>query len=137
MTTYNLLSDLELVNLLILSDPKAFLEINRRYSKLLLSLTYRRIADIRISKELVFKAYNNLWDKRLTMKIPDNLQEKLVKDMLAIIITHIKTTPFTQKFVEGFREFLKLKGADYKPEPLNITKIIEEELAVIQKTCKN
>lgn len=130
---YNTYSDEQLTDLLRVSDQGAFTEIFSRFGSLLFSITQRRLNDKELSKDLIQEVFADLWEKRLTLHVPGNLQSFLITVIKNRILNHYKHQKVTQKYIDQFQQFLNTaeNKTDYLLRHNNFSALIEQEVAAL------
>lgn len=137
-TDYHTYSDSQLIDLLRVSDHAAFAEIFKRFGPLLFSITQRRVNNKELSKDLIQEVFASLWEKRLTIHIPGNLQSFLITVIKNRILDHYRHHKVARKYVDHFHEYLKTdqNNTDYLLRHNNYTALIEKEIAALPEKMR-
>lgn len=127
---YEQYSDEELLELLRKSDGLAFSEIFRRYKKVLLNYTYRRIADKEEAKDLIHDVFVNLWEKREHIYVPGELRPFLITVVKNRILDHYKHVKISRLYTDNFNTYLLTHyDADHLARHNQLNRQIEKEIA--------
>lgn len=138
MLHYKTYSDAELISFLRNGDHAAFTEIFSRFGTLLFSITQRRLNDKELSKDLIQEVFADLWEKRLTLHIPGNLQSFLITVIKNRILDHYKHQKVTQKYIDHFQHYLNNSEnkADHLLRHNDYAALIEKEIAALPEKMR-
>ncbi|MDR6782328.1 RNA polymerase sigma-70 factor (family 1) [Pedobacter africanus] len=138
MKDYKTLPDAELVSLLKANEAAAFTEIWNRYYTLLFSFTLRRLNDKEESKDLIYDAFADIWEKRLTVNIPGELIAFLFTVIKNRILDYYKHKKIVQRYTEHFQEYLNQvqDNTDHLVRYNDLSALIEREIAALPENMR-
>lgn len=134
---YEQYSDEELLELLRKSDGLAFSEIFRRYKKVLLNYTFRRIANKEEAKDLIHDVFVNLWEKRESTYVGGELAPYLLTSIKNKLLDHFRRTKVSQRYIENFNNYLLTNAdADRLARHNELNRKIENEIASLPQKMR-
>lgn len=135
---YGNLSDNDLISLLKQGNEFAFNEIFKRYQVLLFSITYRRLNDIEVSKDLIHDMFANLWEKRAVLNVPGDFQAFLITVLKNRILNHFKHQQVSQRYLHNFHKYLEKNdnSTDHLIRHNDLSQIIELEIAALPEKMR-
>lgn len=138
MTDYKELSDVELVDLLRASDHRAFNEILKRYSILLINFAHRRVADLPLAEDIVSDVWADLWDQRLELVIYKGFEPFIFTSVRNRILDHIKHNKVSQRYIDHFQNYLDNESykTDYLVRHNDMQMLIEREIAALPENMR-
>lgn len=100
MSHFDKYSDEKLLVLLKDSDPKAFTEIYKRYWDKLLVIASNKLSDILVAEEIVQDIFLDIWKRRQSIKLSDQIERYLAAALKYKIINYRHRLAVEQKFVD-------------------------------------
>jgi len=133
MIDYKNISDLELVHHLKSDDHKAFDEILKRYTPLLLRVAYRKVYDIDLAQDLFHDVMTDLWAKRQQYTFYTSFQAFILTAMRNRILNHFNREKITGRYLEHFKASFseETDTTDYQARYNDLKAWIEREIAAL------
>ncbi len=133
MKAYHQCTDMELMELLALTDEAAFREIYLRYDTLLYTYAFRKLQDKEEAKDVVQEIFINLWNQRKTFVLQTALSAYLYKSVLNKVFNIFKHKNIVQQYISANNSYIETgeSETDYLIREKDITALIEKEIAAM------
>ena len=131
MREYAKITDLELVDLLKLSDHKAYSEIYNRYKGPLYIHAYNKLRNREEAKDLVQELFTAFWNKRETLALTDNLASYLYGAVRNRVFRIIGRKGIESDYIESIQKSINKNNCitDHRVRESLLQAMIDQEIA--------
>lgn len=138
MTSYDLLTDKELTDLLLIGDDKAFSQIFKRYNGLLFIHAFKKLGNEEEAKDVVQDVFAILWFKRADIIFKSNLIGYLYTAVRNKIFDFIARQEVASKYVSSLGTFINDGNniTDHLIREKQVAQLIESEINLLPPRMK-
>lgn len=131
MTSYSILSDAELFDLLRTGDRIAYTEIYERYKRILYQHAYKKLGDREEAKEVVQWLFVMLWTRREAIQPETNLSGYLYRAIRNRILNVIAHKEVASRYLLSLEQFYAAGEyvTDNQVRERELAALIEKEIA--------
>jgi len=104
-SSYDLFTDVELINQLTKGDHAAYSEIYQRYHQLCISFAFKKLQDEDLTKDIVQDLFTKFWVKRETLNNKNNLPAYLITSLKNSIYSHFEHSNVASKYITSLTDF--------------------------------
>lgn len=131
MSSYDCLTDQQLVQLLKQDDEKAFTAIYHRYKAVLYLHAYKMLQSKEDAKDIIHELFSTLWSKRAEMQLLGQFSGYLYTAVRNRVLDSIARKQTESNYIHSFQQFID-KGeevADHRIREQQLASAIEQEIA--------
>ena len=131
MSSYDCLTDQQLVQLLKQNDEKAFTAIYHRYKAVLFVHAYKMLQSKEDAKDIIHELFSTLWSKRAEIQLSGQLSGYLYTAVRNRVLDCISRKQTESNYINSFQQFIDRgeEVTDHRIREQQLASVIEQEIA--------